>query len=151
MYATMWSLDMRFDTRLFAIVSCMLSYLALLLLDFGAGIRNLVNYLTATRRIQVCLKVFLHYSFEIKGIFLQTFLLLEESQRDGRLLTMTNELESSGYLSTHKINNGENSVNQTTIKKLSTVECHLERAQWQQVNTFFCFLLFQMVSPFILV
>jgi hypothetical protein len=53
MYGTMWSFDMRFDTRFFAISSCMLSYLELSLLDLGTAIRNLVNYLTAARRIQV--------------------------------------------------------------------------------------------------
>jgi hypothetical protein len=52
-YGTMWSLDMRFDTRFFAISTCMLGYLELSLLDLGTGIRNFVNYLTAARRIEV--------------------------------------------------------------------------------------------------
>jgi hypothetical protein len=53
MYGTMWSLDMRFDTRFFAISSCMISYLEISLFNFGGAIHNLVNYLTAVRRIQV--------------------------------------------------------------------------------------------------
>jgi len=67
MYGTMWSLDMRFDTRFFAIASCMLSYLELSLIDFGTGIRNLVNYVAATKRIQVCWKTI---RFKWKKIFL---------------------------------------------------------------------------------
>ena len=53
MYGTMWSLNIRFDTRFFAISSCMLIYLELSLLNLGTGIRNLANYLTAAKRIQV--------------------------------------------------------------------------------------------------
>ena len=49
----MFSLDMRFDTRFFAISSVMLGYLEISLLDFGNGIRSLVNYLAAAKRIEV--------------------------------------------------------------------------------------------------
>lgn len=53
MYGTIWSLNMRFDTRLFVISSCFLSYLEELLMDLGIAMRHLTNYITAVRRIQV--------------------------------------------------------------------------------------------------
>ncbi len=58
MYGTMWSLDMRFDTRFFAVASCMLSHVDNSLLNFGTGIHSLVDYLTAAKRIQVCFTSF---------------------------------------------------------------------------------------------
>jgi hypothetical protein len=137
MYGTMWAFDMRFDTRFFAIASCMLNYLEYSLIEFGVAIRNLVNYLTAVKRIQVCLKTFFsNYSIEMKRIFFQTFLLLEESQRDRRLLSIANELEFDGSLSTHKTNIEENNIDQMSIKKVSKVECNLQQAYWQEVKIF---------------
>ena len=53
MYGTIWSLNMRFDTRFFVISSCFLSYLEELLMDLGIAMRHLTNYITAVRRIQV--------------------------------------------------------------------------------------------------
>jgi hypothetical protein len=58
MYGTMWSFDMRFDTRFFAVASCMLGHLELSLSSFGGGIRNLVDYFAAAKRIQVCFTSF---------------------------------------------------------------------------------------------
>jgi len=69
MYGSMWSLDIRFDTRFFVIAFCMLKYLEFSLLCFGTGIRNLVNYLAAAKRIQVCFHTFMNYSVDIKTIF----------------------------------------------------------------------------------
>lgn len=53
MYGTMWALNIRFDTRFFAIASCMLIHLQYTLIEFGNGVLHLVNYYTATKRIQV--------------------------------------------------------------------------------------------------
>jgi hypothetical protein len=53
MYGIMWLLDMRFDTRFFAVASCMLGHLEYSLLEFGKGMGDLVNYLAAAKRIQV--------------------------------------------------------------------------------------------------
>lgn len=53
MYATMWSLNIHFDIRFFAVASCILGYLGFAIWSFGSGIRHLVNYLAATKRIQV--------------------------------------------------------------------------------------------------
>jgi hypothetical protein len=69
MYGTMWSLDMRFDTGFFVVAFCMLKSLEFSLLCFGNGIRNLVNYLAAAKRIQVCFHTLMNYSVEIKRIF----------------------------------------------------------------------------------
>jgi hypothetical protein len=65
----MWSLDMHFDTRLFAVAFCMLKYFEVSLFFFGSGIRSLVNYLAGAKRIQVCFHTFMNYSVEIKRIF----------------------------------------------------------------------------------
>ena len=54
MYATLWALDIRFDTRLFAVASCMLGYIETSVLDFGTGIHNLAQYVSAEKRIRVC-------------------------------------------------------------------------------------------------
>ena len=58
MYGTMWALNMRFDTRFFAVASCMFYYLEYSLLEFGRGVGDFVNYLAAVKRIQVS---FIHY------------------------------------------------------------------------------------------
>ncbi len=52
-FATMWFFDIRFDTRFFAIASCMLGYIELSVLNFGVGIHTFAQYLTAEKRIQV--------------------------------------------------------------------------------------------------
>jgi hypothetical protein len=69
MYGSMWSFDMHFDTRFFAVAFCMLTYLEFSLFFFGSGIRNLVNYLAAAKRIQVCFHTLMNYSVDIKRIF----------------------------------------------------------------------------------
>ncbi|CAM4781960.1 unnamed protein product [Rotaria magnacalcarata] len=52
MYATMWSLDIPFDTRFFVVATCFLSHLKFSIWIFGSSIRHCVNYLAAARRIQ---------------------------------------------------------------------------------------------------
>jgi len=83
----------------------------------------------------------------MKRIFLQTFLLLEESQRDRRLLSIANELEFDGSLSTHKTNIEENNIDQMSIKKVSKVECNLQQAYWQEVKIF-SFSFFSYISSY---
>lgn len=58
MYATMWSLDMRFDTRFFAVSMCMLAHLRINVIQhFTVAIRNFVQFLAARKRIEVRLSV----------------------------------------------------------------------------------------------
>jgi hypothetical protein len=52
-YGTMWSLDMRFDTRFFAVASCMVGYLEISVIEFGIGVHDFVHYLTAVKRLKV--------------------------------------------------------------------------------------------------
>jgi hypothetical protein len=69
--------------------------------------------------------------------------LLDESERDRRLLPEGDEPEYNGDLSTHKID-----MIETATEKLSSVECNLKHARWEQVNTFF--ISFQILCIFIL-
>ena len=55
MYGTMWALNIRFDTRFFAIASCILGFVRIHGIEFFAsGIHELSNYLAARKRIEVC-------------------------------------------------------------------------------------------------
>lgn len=57
MYATMWLLNIRFDPQFFAIGSCLLTYMRTTTVEyFGYAVRDLVHYISAQRRIQVCLR-----------------------------------------------------------------------------------------------
>ncbi len=59
MYGAMWSLEIKFDTRFFALASCMLGYMRLSIVDFFSfGVRGLVHYLAAKTRIQVSLMIY---------------------------------------------------------------------------------------------
>jgi hypothetical protein len=58
MYGTMWASGMRFDTRFFAITSCLLNYLEFSVFDFSIGLRDFVHYLAAEKRIQVSFTYF---------------------------------------------------------------------------------------------
>ena len=131
-YGTMWSLNMRFDTAFFAVVACLLSYLEMSVGDFGVGIRNLVNYLTAAKRIQVSMNSSLILIFI--SFLLQTFLLLDESKKDERLLSVSDKQLFTDV-------DQENS----TIHTTSRVQCHLIQAYWQQV--FFHFSLSHSSNP----
>lgn len=53
LYAAMWTWNIRFDTRFFAVASCLLGYLESSVLDFGATIQVIAQYLSAEQRIQV--------------------------------------------------------------------------------------------------
>lgn len=59
-YLAMWSLNIRFDTRLFAILMCLVGYMRMWTIDTSNyGVRNLVHYFAARKRIEVCFNVFL--------------------------------------------------------------------------------------------
>ena len=62
MYATMWFLNIRFDTHFFAIASCLLPYMRTTIVEFFSyAVRDLFNCISAQRRIQVCsCHLFLH-------------------------------------------------------------------------------------------
>jgi hypothetical protein len=89
-------------------------------------------------------------TFLNEGEFLpQTFLLLDDSERDLRLVsTVGNESLTHGHQPTYGLNNKAQHKVSVSIKKLSTVECNLERAHWTQVFTFE--LSFHIVSIFVL-
>ena len=54
----MWSLGIKFDTKFFAVAACMLGYMRLSVADFfNYGVRSLVHYLAARKRIQVCMTI----------------------------------------------------------------------------------------------
>jgi hypothetical protein len=56
-YGTMWSLDMRFDTRIFTILYILLtSTRQSSVYYFNFAIRDLLNYMAAEKRIRVSLK-----------------------------------------------------------------------------------------------
>ncbi len=64
MYGTMWSLDIRFDTRLFTVSYVVLSYTQQSSVNyFNYAIRDLLNYMAAQKRIRVSN---LHSFFSIK-------------------------------------------------------------------------------------
>ncbi|CAF4255005.1 unnamed protein product, partial [Adineta steineri] len=90
----------------------MLMHLANALLSIGYAIRHLANYLPAAKRIQV-------------------FLLFEESQRDSRLESTSDESSSDIHLSTHKTD-----VPPKLTKNLCKVECNVKHAQWEQNAVF---------------
>ena len=48
MYGAMWSLDLRFDTRFFAIASCMLGFMRISVIEYFTGaVRDFSHYLSA--------------------------------------------------------------------------------------------------------
>ncbi len=56
MYGTMWSLNIRFDTRFYAVASCLMGFMRVYVIDFFSNaIRDLSNYLVARKRIEVCI------------------------------------------------------------------------------------------------
>ncbi|CAF1162569.1 unnamed protein product [Adineta ricciae] len=107
MFTTMWSLDMRFDTKFFTISMCMLAHLRINLVhQFTLGVKNLVHYIAAQKRIQA-------------------FLLLSESERDDRLLSVSRS-------------NLVSRQNDSSQRKESApgIICNINRALWEMVGTF---------------
>jgi hypothetical protein len=67
MYGTMWSLDIRFDIRLFTISYVLLTYTHQSNISyFNFAIRDLFNYLAAEKRIRVSLNRFSSVRLMIK-------------------------------------------------------------------------------------
>ncbi len=59
MYAAIWLLNIPFDTHLFAIAVCILSYMRLSVVDFSSlAVRHLAQYMAAEKRIQVSFCIF---------------------------------------------------------------------------------------------
>ncbi|CAF0825031.1 unnamed protein product [Rotaria sp. Silwood1] len=111
MYGTMWSLDIRFDTRFFAIASCMLGFMRLFVIEFFSyAVRDLSHYLPARKRIEA-------------------FLLLNESERDLRLL-------SSSHSEVKSIDEDKLVDDNKEKTHSSQVICHLKHAQWNKNETF---------------
>ncbi|CAF4098406.1 unnamed protein product [Adineta steineri] len=108
MYGTMWSLNIRLDTRFFAISSCLLGFMRVYCIDFFSNaIRDLSNYLVARKRIE-------------------KFLLLDECERDTRLLS-SSHLEISSSNKIEIINN---------ITQGVQVKCNLKEAHWEKNGLF---------------
>jgi hypothetical protein len=149
-YGAMWKFDIHFDTRFFAIAYNLLIHTEVFVMGwFTEAIRNLAKYMAAEKRIQVCFKMFLNYSIEMKGIFLQAFLLLEESQRDRRLSSVSEqEIIADGHQTINEMKKEEKHIERISIKKLSKVECNLQRAYWQQVKIFSISLYFLLLFVF---
>jgi hypothetical protein len=54
MYGAMWSLDLRFDTRFFAVAFCILGFMRICVIEyFTSAVRELSHYLPAQKRIKV--------------------------------------------------------------------------------------------------
>ncbi|CAF4018606.1 unnamed protein product [Rotaria sordida] len=111
MYGTMWWFNIRFDIRFFAIASCLLGQMRLSVVEFfNNAVRSLVHYMAAQKRIQ-------------------TFLLLDESERDNRLLSRSHS--ELAYIE---------KIEPTIVKSIQTqspkVVCNLKRAQWEKNGSF---------------
>ena len=142
-YGAMWALDIRFDTRFFAIAYSLLGHTELFFMDwFTEAIRSMARFITSAKRIQV------DYSIEYPSHTLfsspfQTFLLLEESQQDQRLLSVSDKqlfsttsalLTPLPHLSKHPVHGQQHSI--------PDLKCHLQEARWQQVHSPFFFFFF---------
>lgn len=52
-FTCLWSMNMRFDTRFFAVASCMLCDLEITIFEMIIALRDVIHYLTAEKRLQV--------------------------------------------------------------------------------------------------
>ena len=116
MYGAMWSLGMSFDTGVFAICFVILNYTRQPTLNsFNYAVRDMVNYMAAQRRIRVRERK--HRKRLVLVTMFQAFLLLDDSERDKRLLPA-----SSATMPTE---------NDTDIPQ---VICSIKLAQWDTVR-----------------
>ncbi|CAF3773412.1 unnamed protein product [Rotaria sp. Silwood1] len=107
MHGTMWSFDMKFDTRVFTLSYVLVNYTRQSCINyFNFAIRDLLNYMAAQKRIR-------------------TFLLLDESERDNRLL-------STSFKDIVEIDK----IDENSIKQTSQVICNLKQAQWEKNGKF---------------
>lgn len=124
-YGTMWSLNMKFNVSFFAVVSSLLGYLELSVTDFGICIRNLVNYLTAEQRIKVTSSP---VDSSIKeSLFFQVFLLLNESKRDQRLISVSEKQIPQHW-------NHRDTAKNTRISNTCSIQCQITHARWLEVS-----------------
>ncbi|CAF3567650.1 unnamed protein product [Adineta steineri] len=106
MYGAMWALNVKFDTGLFTLLYILLNYIRQCCVNFfNLAIRDVFNYIAAQKRIQ-------------------TFLLLDESERDKRLL------------STSLKNITIDKIDEDSIKRTPEVLCNLKQAQWEKNGHF---------------
>ncbi|CAF0892753.1 unnamed protein product [Didymodactylos carnosus] len=107
MYGTMWYLNMAFDTKYFAVAYCLLAYLKWSVAEvFSYAVRNLVEYLSARKRIE-------------------TFLLLSESERDVRIRSLSSVqtvLFDNSYMLASDCKKQSES---------SSIYCDLKVAKWE--------------------
>ncbi|CAF4061065.1 unnamed protein product [Rotaria sp. Silwood2] len=102
MFGTMWSLNIRFDTRFFVIACCILGFMKIYVIEyFSLGLRFLSNYLAARKRIE-------------------SFLLLDECDRDNRLYSSSNETKT---------------INDNIDEDIQVI-CNLKQAQWEKNGLF---------------
>ncbi|CAF3993643.1 unnamed protein product [Rotaria sp. Silwood1] len=107
MYGAMWTFNIKFDTGLFTLLYVLLNYTRQCCITFfNFAIHDILNYIAAQKRIR-------------------TFLLLDESERDNRLLSTS----SKDIVAIDKIN--ENS-----IKRTSGLICNLKQVQWEKNGKF---------------
>ncbi|CAF3686749.1 unnamed protein product [Rotaria sordida] len=107
MYGTMWWFNIRFDIRFFAVASCLLSHMRFSVVEFfNNAVKDLVHYMAAQKRIQ-------------------TFLLLDESERDNRLL-------SRSHSELAYIEQNEPTIVKNNPTQLPKVICNLKQAQWEK-------------------
>ncbi|CAF1123285.1 unnamed protein product [Rotaria sordida] len=111
MYGTMWWFNIRFDIRFFAVASCLLSHMRFSVVEFfNNAVKDLVHYMAAQKRIQ-------------------TFLLLDESERDNRLL-------SRSHSELAYIEQNEPTIVKNNPTQLPKVICNLKQAQWEKNGSF---------------
>ncbi|CAF3828800.1 unnamed protein product [Rotaria sordida] len=107
MYGTMWWFNIRLDIRFFAVASCLLSHMRFSVVEFfNNAVKDLVHYMAAQKRIQ-------------------TFLLLDESERDNRLL-------SRSHSELAYIEQNEPTIVKNNPTQLPKVICNLKQAQWEK-------------------
>lgn len=64
MYATMWALNIQFYPHTFAVTFSFLAYIRIAVVDFFSfAVKDFVHFLSAQKRIQVCLNwiLFVHF------------------------------------------------------------------------------------------
>ncbi|CAF3686894.1 unnamed protein product [Rotaria socialis] len=115
MYTAMWSLNIRFNTRFFAIAAGLLGFMRLSIIEFVYyAIRYFVFYMAAQKRIQA-------------------FLLLSESERDNRLMSIcATDLFTQLYGT-----KGEALPEPAKVpSKGLGLQCNLKRATWKKDDFF---------------
>ncbi|CAF4697955.1 unnamed protein product [Rotaria socialis] len=115
MYTAMWSLNIRFNTRFFAIAAGLLGFMRLSIIEFVYyAIRYFVFYMAAQKRIQA-------------------FLLLSESERDNRLMSIcATDLFTQLYGT-----KGEALPEPVKVpSKGLGLQCNLKRATWKKDDFF---------------